>query len=117
MRRHNGYTEPFRLVDGQQRGCTPTSALRQWLRQAARTLGQILYGMTIYDMVRDLRRERAEVERLFVVVTYGELLGVPILPTYYNLRLLPFVVPRLALWRRSLLRERDLSDLCRDELT
>jgi hypothetical protein len=37
-------------------------------------------------------------------------LGVPILPPYYTLRLLPFCVPLINGWRRRLLRERDLLD-------
>ena len=73
--------------------------------------------MTVYDMVRDLRKERGNVERLFVALTFGDLLGVPILPTYYTLRLLPYVVPRLQGWRRSMLRERDLTELCDQEIT
>lgn len=39
------------------------------------------------------------------------LLGVPILPPYYSLRLLPFVVPLINNWRRRMLRERDLTDM------
>jgi hypothetical protein len=97
------------------------SLRRAWpacrLSNAARGLGQILYGMTVYDMVRDLRKERGNVERLFVVVTFGDLLGVPILPPYYALRLLPYVAPQLNTWKRSMLRERDLTDLCDQEFT
>jgi hypothetical protein len=78
---------------------------------AARALGEFLYGMTIYEWVRDLRRERGEVERLFVLITFGDLIGLPILPPYYTLRLLPYVVPMVNRWKRSLLRERDWTDL------
>jgi hypothetical protein len=68
-------------------------------------------------MVRDLQKERAEIERLFVTVVFGDLLGVPILPPYYTLRLLPYVMPHIAGWQRSMLRERDLTDLCDREIT
>ncbi|MBC7249722.1 MAG: hypothetical protein H5T62_05500 [Anaerolineae bacterium] len=67
--------------------------------------------MTVFDWVRDLRRQRAEVERLFVLITFGDMVGLPILPPYYTLRLLPYTVPVLNRWKRSLLRERDLTDL------
>jgi len=30
---------------------------------------------------------------------------------------LPYVVPRMAGWKRSMLRERDLTDLCDAEIT
>ena len=87
------------------------------LRQAVKTIGLILYGATIYEMVRDLHQERGRLERLFIVVVFGDLLGVPILPPYYTLRLLPYIVPQLAGWKVSLLRERDLTELCDQEIT
>ena len=48
---------------------------------------------------------------LIVLVTFGDIVGLPMLPPYYTLRLLPYVVPILNRWKRSLLRERDLTDL------
>jgi hypothetical protein len=81
------------------------------LRRAARAAGEFLYGLTTYDWVRDMRRERGEVERLFILLTFGDIVGIPILPPYYTLRLLPYVVPVVNRWKRSLLRERDLTDL------
>ena len=86
-------------------------------RQVLVTLGQMLYGATVYEMVRDLNKERASLERLFILVVFGDLLGVPVLPPYYTLRLLPYVMPNITGWRRNLLRERDLTDLCDQEIT
>ncbi|HEY68882.1 MAG TPA: hypothetical protein G4N97_11505 [Thermoflexia bacterium] len=67
--------------------------------------------MTIFDWLRGMRQQRGEIERLFVLITFGDIVGLPILPPYYTLRLLPYVVPTLNRWKRSLLRERDLTDL------
>ena len=50
---------------------------------------------------------RHELETLFILATYGDMIGVPVMPPYYSLRLLPYVVPQIATWKRSLLRERD----------
>ncbi len=80
-------------------------------------LGEMLYGATVYEMVRDLKKERGMIERLFILVVFGDVLGVPILPPYYALRLLPHVVPNIEGWRHSMLRERDLTDLCDQEIT
>jgi len=85
--------------------------VRQRVRQALRAAGQVFYGMTTYGWARDVRREREQVERLFVLIVFGDIIGLPILPPYYTLRLLPFVVPMLGRWKRSLLRERDWTDL------
>ncbi|MFO8075862.1 MAG: hypothetical protein R6T85_07065 [Egibacteraceae bacterium] len=84
---------------------------REKLEHIQHVAGEILYGMSVYEWVRECRKSRGELERVFVLIAYGDLLGIPILPPYYTLRLLPYVIPCLETWRRSMLRERDLSDL------
>ncbi len=88
---------------------------RQQLRNIAHSIlkasAEFFYGMTTFDWVRDLRRERGSVERLFVLITFGDIIGLPILPPYYTLRLLPYIIPMMNRWKRSLLRERDWTDL------
>jgi hypothetical protein len=80
------------------------------LSSLRRTLGQVLYGMALHDSVRTFARQRSALEHLFVLTSFGDLLGLPILPPYYSLRLLPFIVPLVDNWRRRMLRERDLMD-------
>jgi hypothetical protein len=75
------------------------------------TLREVLYGMAVHDMVRHVQRTRGSMEHLFLLITLGDLVGVPILPPYYSLRLLPYVVPEINAWKRRLLRERDIVDL------
>jgi hypothetical protein len=86
------------------------------LGHALQVLREVIYGMTLYEWAHELDKARGEQERLFVVVVYGDLLGIPILPPYYTLRLVPFVVPAIATWRRNLFRERDLTDLFGQEI-
>ncbi len=92
------------------------SSVRHAAQTAARTVGEIVYGMTIHEMVRDLNKQRGALERVFILTVFGDLLGVPILPPYYALRLLPHIVPHVQGWRTSMLRERDLTDLCDQEI-
>jgi len=73
-------------------------------------LKEIVYGMGAHDMSRYAVRTRASMEHLFILITMGDLIGVPILPPYYSLRLLPYVVPNIATWKRRMLREKDVSD-------
>lgn len=81
-----------------------------------RGLGQFVYGMAVYDMVRDVQRERASLQQLFLALTFGEIVGMPIAPSCHSLRLLPYALPGLAAWRHSVSRERDLLDLYSEEL-
>ncbi len=85
--------------------------MREFFRKAARTAGEILYGMTVYDMVMELRKQIGAMENFFIFMIFGDLLGVPILPTYYSLRLFPYVLPKLGTWKRSVLRERDVTEI------
>jgi len=71
---------------------------------------ETLYGMAAHDMSRAALRTRASMEHLFILITMGDLLGIPILPPYYSLRLLPYVVPQIATWKRRMLREKDVAD-------
>jgi hypothetical protein len=86
------------------------------IKKAVRTVREVLYGMTIYDWVHELQKARHEKDRLFSLIVYGDLLGVPILPPYYTLRLLPYLIPTYENWRRSMLRERDFTDLIDQEI-
>ncbi len=90
---------------------TMSEAFSKKLHHLWKAAKEMFYGMTTFDWVRDLRRERAEVERLFILITFGDMVGIPILPPYYTLRLLPYTVLVINRWKRNLLRERDLTDL------
>ena len=70
----------------------------------------MLYGMAGHDMARYALKTRGSMEHLFILITMGDMLGVPILPPYYSLRLLPYVVPQISTWKRRMLREKDLTD-------
>ncbi len=74
------------------------------------SLKEVVYGMAAHDMSRAALRTRASMEHLFILITMGDMIGVPILPPYYSLRLLPYVVPQISTWKRRLLREKDVSD-------
>ena len=71
---------------------------------------EVTYGMAAHDMSRHAMRTRASMEHLFILITMGDMLGVPILPPYYSMRLLPYVVPQISTWKRSMLREKDVTD-------
>lgn len=81
------------------------------MNRIGKVLSEVLYGLAVHDQVRALARQRGTLEHLFVLISFGDLLGVPILPPYYSLRVLPFVVPLINNWKRRMLRERDIMDV------
>jgi hypothetical protein len=80
------------------------------LKRSPKILREILYGMTVHEMDLELRRERGSLNHLFMLVVFGDLVGLPLLPPYYSMRLLPYIIPSIEKWKRSLLKERDLTD-------
>ncbi len=71
----------------------------------------LLYGMAVHGSVTAFLRTRMYMEHLFMLMTLGDMLGFPIIPPYYSLRLLPYAVPNIKSWKTRLFRERDFTDL------
>lgn len=83
---------------------------RSFWKKAIESVSDFVYGMASHEATRQALKTRGSMEHLFILITMGDLLGVPILPPYYSLRLLPYVVPQIATWKRRMLREKDLVD-------
>lgn len=75
-----------------------------------KAIKEFVYGVAAHDSARFALKTRAGMEHLFMLITVGDMLGVPVLPPYYSLRLLPYVVPRISTWKRRMLKEKDLTD-------
>ncbi len=73
-------------------------------------LSDFFFGMMGMDFSQHALEMRASLESLFMLATVGDLIGVPVLPPYYSLRLLPYLMPQVATWKRRVLREREFSD-------
>jgi hypothetical protein len=82
--------------------------------QRAKGLGaafrEFVYGMTGYEFARQAIETRAALENIFMAVVVGDMIGLPVIPPYYSLGLLPFVTPEILTWKRRVLRERDFTD-------
>jgi hypothetical protein len=70
---------------------------------------EFLYGMTAHEFARHALETRAGLETIFMVSLVGDTIGLPVMPPYYSLRLLPYVVPGVSTWKRRVLREHDLT--------
>lgn len=70
-------------------------------------LRNFIYGMTGYEFARHALEARRELESIFMIVTLGDLIGVPVMPPVYSLRLLPYVAPEIELWKRQMARRKE----------
>ncbi len=71
---------------------------------------EFLFGMFAHEQVLEIREMRGKLENLFLIVIFGDMLGLPVLPPYYALRLLPYTLRTLPGWKRRVLRERQFGD-------
>ena len=77
---------------------------------------EIIYGLTAHEMDLEMKKEKGHLDNLFMLVVFGDLVGLPVLPPYYSLRLLPHIIPSLETWKRRVLREKDLTEFVAHDL-
>ncbi len=92
------------------------SSLAAKLKGSPRVIGEVMYGLLLYEPVLVMKKERGHLDNLFMLVIFGDMIGLPLLPPYYSLRLLPHIIPSLRTWRRRVLREKDVTDFVGHDL-
>jgi hypothetical protein len=86
------------------------------LRPYLKALREFMYGMTVHELHIESQKEKTDLDHLFMLIVFGDLVGLPLLPPYYTMRLLPYIIPNMNRWKRSVLREKDLTDLAKVDL-
>ena len=86
------------------------------LKGSPKVVREILYGLMLHEMDLEMKKEKGHLDNLFMLVIFGDLIGLPLLPPYYSLRLLPHIIPSLETWKRRVLREKDLTDFVAHDL-
>ena len=92
------------------------SSLAARLKGSPKVVREIMYGLMLHEMELVMRKERGHLDNLFMLVIFGDLIGLPLLPPYYSLRLLPHIIPSIKTWKRRVLREKDLTDFVAHDL-
>ncbi len=83
---------------------------REKLKTFSKAVRDFMFGMAGLEVASHALEMRASLENLFLLATVGDMLGVPVLPPYYSLRLLPYIVPSIASWKRRVMRPREFTD-------
>src|SRR4030067_1080248 len=86
------------------------------LKGPRKTVREVMYGLMLHEMDMEMKKERGHLDNLFMLVIFGDLIGLPLLPPYYSMRLLPHIIPSINTWKNKLLRERDLTDFVAHDL-
>jgi len=73
-------------------------------------LREFIEGAVVREPMLVAIKEKTSLETMFLLAIFGGTLGIPAPRSYYSLRLLPYVIPRLESWKRGLLRQRDWTD-------
>jgi hypothetical protein len=92
------------------------SILAAKLKASPKVIREILYGMILHEMDMEMKKEKGHLDNLFMIVVFGDLIGLPLLPPYYSMRLLPYIMPSLEAWKRRIMREKDLTDFVGHDL-
>jgi len=83
-----------------------TSTLKHWKKVAQ----EFLYGLTRHELDLEMRKEKGHLEDrledLLLLVVCGDLVGLPVPPPYYSIRLLPYLIPVTQKWKRRILRKK-----------
>lgn len=79
-------------------------------------MNEVFYGMTLHEMDLELKKEKGYINNLFMLIVFGDIIGLPLLPSYYSMRLLPYMLPMIKTWKRSILREKDLTDFVAQDI-
>lgn len=77
------------------------------IQKGWRALKDFLYGFFLHRMVLEVEGRRRKQEGVFFLLVMGDLVGLPIFPCYYRLRLLPHCLIGLVAWKRKALRPKD----------
>ncbi|MFN7106394.1 MAG: hypothetical protein ACK4M3_07430 [Pyrobaculum sp.] len=66
------------------------------------------YGLLFLDLYREVAKLELQYRTLVNLLVFGDFVGMPMLTSYYSLRLLPYALHQLVELRNEAARERDV---------
>ena len=85
----------------------PHSSDNDTVNRRWRAVKDFMYGLTGQQFVHHALEMKHEAEAFFLLATLGDLASLPIMPPIYSLRLLPYLLPEIASWKRQLARRKE----------
>jgi len=97
--------------EGSTKSTAKEEELENRLDRIMKNLRDFFFGATAFEIQQTVRQEKLARRDLILLFSFGDLLGVPVFPPYYSLRLLPYFYPALNSWKRRMLKEKDLTEI------
>ncbi len=85
--------------------------MRSSIERLRKVLQDFFFGAAYLEFEHAARQEKTARLDLILLLSYGDLLGVPVFPPYHSLRLLPYFFPALNSWKKRMVREKDLTEI------
>jgi len=92
------------------------STFNSFFNNCRKTLNEFFYGMTVFELHKELMKEKGNLNNFLLLIVFGDLIGLPIFPPFYAMRIFPYTIPHLEKWKRQLLREKDLTDIISSDI-
>lgn len=81
------------------------------LEKVRKLLNEFFYGFTVYEIELEFNKEKGKLNNLLMLTVFGDIAGLPLFPSYYSMRILPYIIPIIKTWKRSIFREKDIMDI------
>ena len=81
------------------------------LSRIIKNVRDFFFGATAFEIQQTVQQEKLARMDLILLFSFGDLLGIPVFPPYYSLRLLPYFHPAFASWKKRMVKEKDLTEI------
>ena len=85
--------------------------VKGWFKRSGKFIQDFLMGATRLELEQSVQQEKLARSDLMILILFGDLLGVPVFPSYYAWRLFPLFSPRIDNWKKRMMRKRDLTEM------
>lgn len=69
---------------------------------------EFFFGFAVLPQIKMLGKAKFKEDSAIMIVALGDMLGIPFVPPIYRLRILPYFIPIIQMWKENLLREMDV---------
>ncbi len=69
---------------------------------------EFFYGFAVLPQIKMLEKAKFREDSAIMIAAFGDMLGIPFTPPIYRLRILPYFIPIIRMWKENILKEMDV---------